>query len=241
MSQEGNSIEGQNDYQANAQPVGGTATHIPKARSKPNTKPRKKKSNWDPAAWSTITQIVVAFLGLIGTIAGAYFGYLATRPDTTPVSVLTATVLPSQTPQFTDVPVTATELSPTPTPSLSPTDTDTPIILSETATLLPQPRLIVVLEASKTSGKAPVAIKLDARASYMTDFTGQTYICRNGPCYYTWKIYQNGQQIGKSVTGTGGTFDYRFGKKGTYTVTVWVCRGRDGVDCGGSGVQIVVT
>jgi hypothetical protein len=108
-------------------------------------------------------------------------------------------------------------------------------------TLIPQPKLIVLLQANKTSGRRPLAVKVDARESYLTDFDGQTYVCRNGACYYTWKVYSNGQQVGKSVTDSGGTFDYTFGKQGTYMITVWICRGRDGVDCGGSGVQIIVT
>jgi hypothetical protein len=112
---------------------------------------------------------------------------------------------------------------------------------SETITASPKPALIVILEASRTSGRAPLTVKLDARASYLTDYGGQTYVCRNGACYYTWKVYENGQQIGRSVTNSGGTFDYRFGRRGNYVITVWVCRGRDRVDCGGSGAQIIVT
>jgi len=108
-------------------------------------------------------------------------------------------------------------------------------------TLIPQPKLIVLLQANKTSGRRPLTVKLDARESYLTDYDGQTYVCRNGACYYTWKVYSNGQPMGKSVTDSGGTFDYTFGKEGTYMITVWICRGRDGADCGGSGTQIIVT
>ena len=39
----------------------------------------------------------------------------------------------------------------------------------------------------------------------MTEYGGQTYVCRNGACYYTWKVYENGQQIGNSVKNSGGT------------------------------------
>ena len=217
-----------------------------KARAKSDTKPRKRKTNSkkaiDPAAWSTITQIVVAIIGLTGTIAVAWFGYMATRPEPTPTPMFTVTAIPSATLLFTDIPATFTAMpSATFTPFPSATNTVTATAVpTETVTLLPQPKLIVLLQANKSSGKAPLSVKLDARESYLTDYDGQRFVCRNGTCHYIWKVYANGQQIGRSVTGSGGTFDYKFGKKGIYTVTVWVCRGQDRLDCGGNGIQILV-
>ena len=219
---------------------------------KPNTKPRKKKADYskkklDQAAWTSITQIAVAVIGVIGTITAAWFGYQANLPKPAPVAAPSATLPPTLTPVPVTATTAATELSTltsTPSPIILPSFTSTmtaPATPSETITPSPQPKLIVLLEVSKTSGKAPLIVKLDARASYLTDYDGQRYVCRNGACYYIWKVYGDGQQIGKSVTNSGGTFDYKFGKRGTYMITVWVCRGRDGVDCGGSGAQIIVT
>jgi len=250
MSKEEGSSGKQNDIQADPAPMEpsrSNGTHN-KARAKSDTKPRKRKANSkktvDPAAWSTITQIGVAVIGLIGTIAVAWFGYKASLPAPTQIPIPTLTLTLSPTPLFTDTPLILTErLSPTltPFPSLISTVPATATVVpSETMTLLPQPKLIVLLQANKSSGRAPLSVKLDARETYLTDYGGQRFVCRNGTCHYTWKVYANGQQIGKSETGSGGMFDYRFGKKGIYTVTVWICRGQDQLDCGGNGIQILV-
>lgn len=216
-----------------------------KARTKSETKPRKRKTNSKKPLDPSIAQITISIIGLIGTIAVAWLGYQAALPEPTPVPILTATTMPSSIPSFTNIPVTSTEM-PSATVALTFTSFPSPTsavaataIPTETITPLPQPKLIVLLQANKTSGRAPLSVKLDARESYLTDYDGQRHVCRNGPCHYTWKVYANGQQIGKSVTGSGGTFDYRFGKKGIYTVTVWICRGQDRLDCGGSGIQIL--
>lgn len=216
-----------------------------RARVKSDTKPRKRKAIskniLEPAAWSTIAQIGVAIIGLIGTITVAWFGYRSNHPESTPIVILTSTTMPSSAPYLADLSIGPTGTpSPTILPSLTST-TPATVVPSETITLMPQPKLIVRLEVDRTSGKKPLTVKLDARESYLTDYDGKMYICRDGACYYTWKVYSNGQQIGKSVTDSGGKFDYTFGKQGTYTITVWICRGRDGVDCDGSGTQIIVT
>jgi hypothetical protein len=214
-----------------------------KARAKSDSKPQKRKPNSKKTLDPGIAQIAIAAIGLIGTITVAWLSYKATRPEPTPVPVFTSTAIPSPTLLSTDIPATFTELPSAtfvPDPSATSTDPAT-VVPSETITLIPQPKLIVLLQANKTSGKAPLSVKLDARDAYLTDYDGQRHVCRDGTCHYTWKIYSNGQQIGKSVTDSGGTLDYKFGKKGIYTVTVWICRGQDKLDCGGSGIQIVVS
>ena len=85
-----------------------------------------------------------------------------------------------------------------------------------------------------------IRVKLDARDSYLREPNGTQFPCRGGTCNYTWKVYANGRQVGKAVNDSGGTFEYSFGKKGVYMVTVYICRGQDRIDCGGSGSQIVV-
>jgi len=189
----------------------------------------------------------VAIIGAAATVIVALLGFqplinwLNSRiPPTSPatISILSATPFTTHTQAFlpteTSMPVVLPSLTFTPNITVPPTDT---------ATIEPSsvPKLIVLLVANKTSGKAPLKVKFDARESYLTDYGGQTYVCRNGACYYTWKVYSGGRQMGKSVTDSGGTFDYAFGRQGTYMVTVWICRGKDRVDCGGSGAQIIVT
>ena len=209
------------------------------SQTKSPTKPRgKRKSKIKPELLITV---ITALITAITTIVVAWINAPGHTPGPTPTFTPTHTSVPTQ--DFTDIPVVFTDmplptglLSWTSTPTTTPTTSPT-----ETVTLVPRPVLIVRLEVNQTSGKRPLTVKLDARQSYLTDYDGQTYVCRNGACYYTWKVYSGGQQMGKSVTDSGGTFDYTFGKQGTYMITVWVCRGRDGVDCNGSGAQIVVT
>ncbi len=213
-----------------------------KARVKSETRPRKKKvdsskKSVDQATLTSITQIAVAIIGVIGTIAVAWLSYQASLPKPTPVAVLPSTPMPSATAFFTATAIIFTDTpSPTILPSLTST-TPTTIVPSETITLLPQPKLIVILAANKSTGNTPLKVKMDARESYLTAYDGQKYVCRNGPCSYSWKVYFNDQQVGKA-DNSGGTFDYTFGKRGTYKVTVWVCRGRDKVDCGSGVIQI---
>lgn len=208
-------------------------------QSRTRTRRRRRRT------MTTQFKLFLGFITAITPIVVAWLSYQANLPKPTPVPVNTLAPALSLTPLFTEMPATFTEapsatFDPTFTPFPSPTSTVTATAIpTDTITPLPQPKLIVLLQANKTSGKAPLSVKLDARESYLTDYAGQRHVCRNGPCHYTWKVYANGQQIGKSVTGSGGTFDYRFGKKGIYTVTVWICRGQDRLDCGGSGIQIL--
>lgn len=190
---------------------------------------------------TTQVKLLIAFITAVTPIVVAWIGYKSNHPDPTPTPAFPFTLTSSPASPFTDIPLTFTNMpSPTIVPSLIGTIPVTPLP-SETMTLIPQPKLIVLLTASRSSGKAPLRVKFDARASYLTDYDGQRSVCQNGPCNYIWKIYSNGQQIGKSKTDSGGTLDYSFGKKGTYTVSVWICRGQDRIDCGGSGMQITVS
>ena len=215
-----------------------------KTRPRSDTKPRKKqvksKRQSNEAARA---QIVAAVIGLIGTIILGLFTYQASLPKPTPIPIIPPAATPSFIQTITELPPTFTELPP-PTNTFTPSATSTVFVTptpTETITPIPQPKLIVLLTATKTSGRAPLKVKFDARETYLTDYSGQRFVCRNGTCYYTWKVYSNGQQIGKSVTDSGGTFDYIFTKQGTYMITVWICRGKNGIDCGGTGAQIMVT
>ncbi len=203
-------------------------------QSRPRAK-RRRKSRITPQLKSLIT-----FITAITPIIVAWLSYQASLPKPTPTVIIPSTPIPSSTPFFADTSIVFTDTpSPTILPSLTST-IPTTVVPSETITLLPQPKLIVLLTTNKSTGNTPLKVKMDARESYLTAYDGQKYVCRNGPCSYTWKIYFNDQQVGKA-DNSGGTFDYTFGKRGTYKVTVWVCRGRDKVDCGGGGIQITAT
>jgi hypothetical protein len=94
-----------------------------------------------------------------------------------------------------------------------------------------------ILYASTSSGNAPLRVKFDARSSYFIDATGTNYPC--GPCNFTWQIRQGSNNIYGPETGTG-SFEYRFGSKGTYFISVYVCRNGSTQDCAGNGTSVVV-
>jgi hypothetical protein len=99
--------------------------------------------------------------------------------------------------------------------------------------------MYVRVYADRTTGKAPLRVKLDARDSFLRAPGGEIYGCKSGACNYTWGVYSGGQRIGKPEYNSTGTFQYNFGKKGSYFITVIVCRGSGSSDCNGGGVQIV--
>ncbi|MEO7837904.1 MAG: hypothetical protein ABIU06_00955 [Anaerolineales bacterium] len=179
-----------------------------------------------------ITPIVIALFTFPPFIA--WF-----QPDPTAISTVISspTLFISATPtvSITDTVIPVITASITYTPTISVTSTDIPI------TVTPSAKMEVYLYADKTSGTRPLRIKFDARDSYLREPNGTKFPCRGGPCDYTWKVYANGTQLGKSVTDAGGTFEYSFGARGVYLVTVDICRGRDKLDCGGAGIQIEVT
>ena len=213
----------------------------PKLREPSQSNPSRTRARRRRSRFTPEFKLFIAFITAIAPIVVAWLGYQANLSKPTPVATITSTSIPSATSFMTSTSMVFTDtLSPTSSPSPTSTlpATASP---SETMTPVPAPKLIVLLTASKSSGKAPLRVKFDARESYLTDYDGQRYVCRNGPCNYIWRIYSQGEQIGKSKTDSGGTLDYSFGKKGTYTVSVWICRGQDKIDCGGSSIQVTVS
>lgn len=179
-----------------------------------------------------ITPIIVALFSFPPFIA-----WLQPDPTATSTAISSPTLFITDTPtlSITDTLIPLITPSITGTPTISVTPTDIP------ATVTPAAKMEVYLYADKTSGKKPLRIKFDARDSYLREPNGTKFPCRGGPCDYTWKVYSNGTQLGKSATDAGGTFEYSFGDRGVYLVTVYICRGRDKLDCGGAGIQIEVT
>lgn len=211
-------------------------------RSKPEDKPTIK-----PEIWVAITQIVLAIITAITTITVALLSFQPLlnwlQPDPTP----TFTTVPtsSSIPIITNTPIPSFIAEP-PTALITPILTYTPtvyITLTDIATIEPSPApvFIVHLGADQTSGRRPLTVKFDARDSIFHESNGTQISCRSGACYYSWRVYSNGQPIGRAETNESGRFEYTFRDKGTYTVTVYVCRGQDRKDCGGNGIIIVVT
>jgi len=214
------------------------------ASQESKTKKRKAKSkkSISPAVWSTFAQIAVATIGVIGTITVAYFNYRSGQPIPTPALIPVSSTSPA-TPFITGTSISL--ITDTPLAVITPTITDTPTITatpSDTTIQTPAPPIMYVkLSADATTGKNPLIVKFDARDSYLLTPDGQRHPCRGGSCHYTWRVYSNGQQKGKSETGSGGTFQYTFGERGQYIVTVDICWGKEEAYCKGSGLQIEVT
>jgi len=219
-----------------------------KTKSNKDVKPAEKPSNGESQLKKGVEPqvsiaLITATATIITTIIVGLFNFPPfiawLQPTPTPTFTLTAspTLFISDTPtvSITDTLIPIITPSITGTPTISVTPTDIP------ATVTPGAKMEVYLYADKTSGKKPLRIKFDARDSYLREPNGTRFPCRGGPCDYTWKVYSNGTQLGKSVTDAGGTFEYSFGERGIYLVTVYICRGRDKFDCGGAGVQIEVT
>lgn len=195
--------------------------------------------------------VVVTLITVIGTVTVALITVLFQFPPFIAlfqkVPTVTPTVIsvaPIASPTFfTETPFSLINL---------PLITDTPELSSITATVTNTPPptstatensslpigMSVLLSADKTTGKTPVTVKFDARNSFLRASDGTIYPCKGGPCHYTWEVYTGGQRI-KTTTNSSGTFEYTFGKKGTYFVTVLVCRGLNNSDCKGSGAQVV--
>jgi len=242
MDQEGNSSSKQNenktDNKSNEEASNNTAiTGIP-AKKEIKTKGRKtrKKKGLKSDAW--IPFIVAIAPILIAIINSQTILNWLLGPEPTPTFTPTTVFI-------TDTPILTFTFTPSLTSSLTATDISTASVTPSTtdATIESTPisKMFVKLTANRNTGRPPLHIRFDARDSYLLEPNGTRLACRGGPCFYTWSVYSGGQQIGRAENNSIGTFEYTFGQNGTYTVTVVVCRGRNSIDCAGSGTQVVVS
>jgi hypothetical protein len=95
----------------------------------------------------------------------------------------------------------------------------------------------VILTANQTKGGNPLPVLLDARETYFVALDGTIFEC--GACNYTWRIRTGGLDI-YGPENTDGKLEFTFGNKGTYFVSVYVCRSGSDTDCAGSGIEIIV-
>jgi hypothetical protein len=178
-------------------------------------------------------EIILGVLTLIGVIITALLAFPPIIHYFERI-MATPTVLPSPTVFFSPTLLPSATQVVTPTLTPAPT-TETPFTTSPS----PEPpgaKMIVRLQANMTSGKAPLLVSFDACNSNLESSDGSTWGCSpNLLCTYTWAVYRDGKQIGNPVQGQG-KYSYKFTQKGTYFVTVYVCRGDV---CGGNGITIV--
>ena len=184
--------------------------------------------------------IIVAIIGLIGTLAGLFLNYLqwssslATPVPTAnnpPVAVFT----PSSLPTLTD------PSSPTPVQVVPLTEAPTLDVLSSTATPTSSAaaRMYVKIAANQTTGKVPLTVKLDARNSYVQAPDGTIFGCSKGACRYRWSISLGGQAIALPNPGEG-TLNFKFQEKGTYVISVYICHGSESPTCGNGYTLVIV-
>jgi hypothetical protein len=249
MENEENILRGKNKKEDARKPETQTSN---KASNNPVNTEVGAPSAVSVAKISATAAIVTAAIGAISAVTAAYLGYQASRPAPTSTFTPTATSavisISSPTPFITDIP--APLFTDTPNSSFTPIAMPTFTVLPSSTALptgieviepSPSPIMFVELLADKTSGKAPLTVKFDARGSYLLMPDGQRNPCRGGACHFTWKIYASGQQEGNSETASGGTFQHVFGTRGNYMVTVDVCWGKERDYCKGSGMPVTVT
>jgi hypothetical protein len=248
--------ESQISIPSKGKPSGNGVSDGTMAKKEVKTRRRRRKNFWKEvrlAIKGIRTEVWVAMIGAIATIITTIVVTLPTilplvpwiLPSPTLASALTSTTIMAFITE-TAIPSTFTSLTSTPTPTifLSPADTVTPIssatpvVTTESTTTT---KVFVKLVANRNTGRPPLNVRFDARDSYLLEPDGRQLSCRGGPCFYSWNVYSGGQQIGNAENNSIGTFEHTFGSNGTYTVTVFVCRGRDKIDCAGSGAQIVVS
>jgi hypothetical protein len=97
----------------------------------------------------------------------------------------------------------------------------------------------VKISANQTRGSAPLSVTLNAKDSFLRNENGDIYECSKGACKYTWYVYLNGNQFIDPME-TRGTFNYKFDKRGTYFVSVYICHGTEAPNCASGGTVIVV-
>lgn len=166
--------------------------------------------------------VVVAIIGLIGTITVAFLGFspfinwLNFKLTPTPTNTIETPILLS-----TETPTSTVEFTPNETETFTPPPPDTP-----TVTASNPEKMTALLRVSANSGKAPFQVNFNAQDSFITFTNGTTSSCFNNPnaCTFTWTVSLGGKIVYGPKDGGAG-FSYKFEKKGVYFVTVTICRG----------------
>lgn len=206
---------------------------------------KEKAKEAQAAVISARATIIVALIGLAGTLIGVLFDFqpFSRLFDTSATATLTIT------PTFTLTATETTTLQPSPTPTftftltetLTPTATFTQI--SPTATFTPTPGLSIGMQvkitANQLRGNAPLNVTLSAKDSFVRAPDGNIFECRRGGCSYIWYVYLNGEQFIEPQK-TGGTLELKLGKRGNYFVSVYICHGADAPTCGSGGTVVIV-
>ena len=134
--------------------------------------------------------------------------------------------------------------APVPPPTASPTETATLVPPSETPTVVPTPTKTPFVTDTPTpsaskdtmkaqlvitgleSAKAPVTFNFSARGSFLQQANGTDLLCSAAKdCKYTWLVTRDGKEVERLPNDSNGAYGFRATAKGTYVVSVRVCRG----------------
>ncbi|MBI5934960.1 MAG: hypothetical protein HY867_14740 [Chloroflexi bacterium] len=189
--------------------------------------------------------VVVALISLVGVIITALLtssliDRLLLSP---PAPSSTPTVHVSETPTSPEaIPASETPNLSQPilvgdTPVIIPTDMLAPTIAASPTQKMAEQKMTVMFFGNPLDGKAPMRVNFNARESFVTLPDNSTILCGTTRlCHYTFKILVDGKVV-EEYENKDGLYSHVFGKRGQYTVTVFVCRGKT---CGGSGVMVNV-
>lgn len=181
-------------------------------------KNKKAKNGLDPA-------VIVAFITVTGTLLVALLNYEPlkiwwnARLNPTPTSSFIETFTPS--PPELPTEATSSIVPPIFVESVTPFLTDTPVATQP----LDIGEMIAQLSYNYAIGNTPLTVTFNAQSSYVSYQNGTIDNCEfKNVCSYSWDVRQGSTPIYGPESG-GSVFSYTFGKKGNYTVVVYVCRG----------------
>lgn len=180
--------------------------------------------------------VIIAIVGMVGTVIVAMLGspIIERLLFPTPAPSSTPTVFVSET---LTMPLQATLESETPVIIIIPTETLMPMITASPLPDVAEEKMTVIFLGNPLDGKAPMRANFNARESFVTLPDGSSIMCGvMRLCHYAFKIMLDGKVVTED-SNTDGLYSYMFGKRGVYTVTVYVCR--DDI-CGGSQVMVNV-
>jgi hypothetical protein len=215
--------------------------------AKSTTSEEKKReptgAAWVPVWVALVSGIVTIIVALISSPLLEKWLEPQPTPSATP-SPLVSQASSLQTVLTGDSTATLVEILPpveTSTPEMVVPSTPTPSLLSvpATPTLGLANEMYVIIAASQTAGKAPLTVKFDARGSYLRAADGTIFECSRGACRYSWDISSNGPKITKPDTSSG-TLEFKFEKKGIYSISVYICHGATNPTCGSRSILVIV-
>ena len=174
-----------------------------------------------------IVAIIVALIGLAGILAQLKANSTPALPTATLATQIIATSIANTSFPESPIPLpTTTESFPIPLTAAS-----------ETPSLSSTGVMYVSLITNQTSGNRPLEVRFDARNSYFIATDGAQLNC--GACDYFWQIRKDGVTI-FGPREENGVFLYTFGDRGTYYVSVLVCRSGSVTECNGGVAEINV-